>query len=151
MSIFKRKIAHANKTQGNKEQVNQEPPKKQVVCPDFSKTDFYDINPDQMEIFISQAFELAPISEKQLIVVTLKVNETYQKLNARTHINASYGELNKIFENAIQSGTLVIGNESIKLSITERGEYLQFMDGIAGLKATYKNFQHLFTKNNEVQ
>ena len=149
MSIFKRKIANENKSQDNKDQINQEPAKQQVVCPDFSNTDFNNINPDQMEIFIRQAFELAPIGEKQLIAVTLKANEIYQKLNAHTHINTSYGELNKIFENAIQSGTFTIGTESVKLDMTERGEYTQFLEGISGLKATYNNFKHLFEKNME--
>ena len=88
MSIFKRKIVNENKINSNKERANENESVKRVVIPDFSKTNFYDISPDQMEIFIRQSFELAPISEKQLIAMTLEANKLYQKITAHSHIDA---------------------------------------------------------------
>jgi helix-turn-helix protein len=155
MSIFKRKIVNENKINSNKGRPNENESVKRVVkrvvIPDFSKTNFYDISPDQMEIFIRQAFELASIDEKQLIAMTLDANKLYQKLTTHFHIDAPYRELDKIFENAIESGTLTIGTESIKLDMTERGQYIQFLEGISGLEMIYRDFQHLFEKNSEVQ
>ena len=155
MSIFKRKIVNENKINSNKGRPNENESVKRVVkrvvIPDFSKTNFYDISPDQMEIFIRQAFELASIDEKQLIAMTLDANKLYQKLTTHFHIDAPYRELDKIFENAIESGTLTIGTESIKLDMTERGQYTQFLEGISGLEMIYRDFQHLFEKNSEVQ
>ena len=151
MSIFKRKIVNENKIDSNKGRANENESVKRVVIPDFSKTNFYDISPDQMEIFIRQSFELAPISEKQLIAMTLEANKLYQKITAHSHIDASYRELDKIFKNAIESGTFTIGTESVKLDMTERGDYTQFLEGISGLEMMYRNFQHLFNKNSEVQ
>ena len=151
MSIFRRKNVNDRKIESNKEQVNEKKSKNQVVCPDFSNTDFNNISPNQMEIFIRQAFELASIDEKQLIAMTLTANQLFQEINKHAHVNVSYGELNKIFENAINSGTLIIGNESVKLELSDRGEYTQFLEAISGLGTIYKNFQYLFTKNNEVQ
>ena len=49
MSIFRRKKVNESKMESNKEQVNEKESKNQVVCPDFSKANFYDISPDQME------------------------------------------------------------------------------------------------------
>ena len=155
MSIFKRKIVNENKINSNKGRPNENESVKRVVkrvvIPDFSKTNFYDISPDQMEIFIRQAFELASIDEKQLIAMTLDANKLYQKLTTHFHIDAPYRELDKIFENAIESGTLTIGTESIKLDMTERGQYIQFLEGISGLEMIYRDFQHLFEKNSEVE
>ena len=155
MSIFKRKIVNENKINSNKGRPNENESVKRVVkrvvIPDFSKTNFYDISPDQMEIFIRQAFELASIDEKQLIAMTLGANKLYQKITAHSHIDASYRELDKIFKNAIESGTFTIGTESVELDMTERGDYTQFLEGISGLEMMYRNFQHLFNKNSEVQ
>ena len=136
MSIFSRR-----KTQAAQEskQDQGEPKVRKIPAVNFLETDFDNIEPDHMDIFLNRAYADPEISlfGKELIGYAYGMNRGFRKMEAQFGEHKTFGEWKKIFDDIVNTGRVSAQGDEARLNISDRGVFIEAQKVLGALESCY--------------